>query len=457
MNIAEQLSQYALSIKYEDFNEKVIHKAKQRLVDSIGCALGAFDREPVSIARHYSESVPVPLSTILGTQHKTTPDVAAFVNGTMVRHFDFNDGYISKELGHPSDNIPACMAVAEAEGASGKDLLLSIILAYEIQCRLQDAANLYRRGWDHVNYVLISSSVAAGRLMRLTQAQLTQAINIALNGHIAMRQVRAGELSAWKGSSAANAARNGIFAAMLARFGMNGPSPIFEGEMGFFKQITGEFSIDAQQFGSGSNGDFRILMTGVKMLPTQGEMHTAVYAALALRKEIEDLSDIVSVIIETTEVGYKILGKDPEKWRPATRETADHSLPYTIARALVDGEISVDTYTNEKIHDPGIIEFMKMISVHEDKTLTDLFPKFIPNRVTVKLSTGKILSRQVNGWRDVRSTPIKDEDFENKFDKLTEKYFSVNKRKSLLQYLWNIDGYKELSGLFKLLVIDKIE
>jgi 2-methylcitrate dehydratase len=455
MNLAERLSCYALSLQYADLAPEVVHVTKQRLVDSIGCALGSFDEEPVRAARRLSESVRVPSSTVMGTRHTTTPDMAAFVNGTMVRYFDFNDGYIGREVGHPSDNIPACMAVAEAENATGEDLILAIVLAYEIQCRFQDAANLYRRGWDHVNYVLISSSIAAGRLLRLSHEQMTQAINIALSGHLAMRQVRAGELSAWKGSSAANAARNGVFAALLARHGMTGPSPIFEGEMGFFKQVTGEFELDPGCFGSVHNGDFMILRTLTKMLPTNGEMQTAVWAALDLRARIADPADIVSVTIETTEAGYRFLGKDPEKWRPRSRETADHSLPYTVARALIDGEISVDSYSEEKISEPRIVEWMRNISVAEDQALTALFPKRIPNRVTVRLASGEVMSKQVDTARGSLEDPMTDEDFESKFDSLVKAYYTEDRRKKVLEELWNLENQTRLSDLFETMVVER--
>ncbi|QOV40879.1 MmgE/PrpD family protein [Streptomyces ferrugineus] len=238
MPLAEELSSYALSLSYGDLSAHAVHTAKQRLVDSLGCGLGAFDATPVRNGRAFAEAYLSPACTVLGTRQTTTPDIAAFVNGTMVRYFDFNDGYIGKEVGHPSDNVPACLAVAEAEGSSDADLLLAIVLAYEIQCGFQDAANLHRGGWDHVNYVLLASTIAAGRLMRLSQRQLTDAINIALNSHIAMRQVRSGALSQWKGSSAPNAARNGIVSARLAQHGFTGPSPVFEGQSGFKNQVV---------------------------------------------------------------------------------------------------------------------------------------------------------------------------------------------------------------------------
>src|SRR5580693_8530268 len=259
MNLAERLSEYAQSIDYADLGEDVIVEAKKRIIDSLGCAIGAFREAPVRIARKVAEANHSGgASTILGTEARTSPDVATFVNGLMVRYFDYNDTYLSKEPAHPSDNISACLAVGEREGSSGKDLLTAIVLAYEVQCRLCDAADIRHRGWDHVCYGLVSSALAAGKTMGLPPRKLTHAVNISLNAHIAMRQVRAGELSEWKGASFANAARNAVFSSMLAAQGMTGPSPIFEGEMGFFRQVSGPFEVETAGFGGGGGNPFKL-------------------------------------------------------------------------------------------------------------------------------------------------------------------------------------------------------
>jgi 2-methylcitrate dehydratase len=338
--LAERLADYTVSLSYSDLPEGVIRATRQRLVDTLGCALGAIDSEPVRSIRSYLATLPAGASTLLFDRTKTTPDAAAFLNATMVRFLDYNDGYFSLEPGHSSDNIPACLAVAQAEGLAAKDWVLAIVIAYEIQMRLQDAASLFRRGWDHVNFVTVSATLAVGKLLGLSRTQLVHALGMALNGHIALRQVRSGELSAWKGASAANASRNAVFCAYLARHGMTGPSSIFEGEMGFFNQVSGPFELDVRAFGNRENRDFHIMRVLTKLYPTNGEMQTAVMAAVRLREELSSLEDIASIHIDTTDVGFKFLAKDRAKWRPLTRETADHSLPYTVARALIDGTIT---------------------------------------------------------------------------------------------------------------------
>jgi 2-methylcitrate dehydratase len=453
MNIAQEIGNYAAALSYTDLSDHAVATAKQRLLDSLACALGAFDAAPVQAARGYARTIPVARATLLGTNEQSTPDLAAFVNGTMVRYLDYNDGYIGKELGHPSDNIPACLAVAEAEGKSGRNLILAIVLAYEIQCRLQDAGRLYSLGWDHVNYVLVSVAVAAGKLLGLTAAQLTQAINMALGAHVTLRQVRAGELSSWKGCSAANAARNAITCAYLAREGMTGPSPVFEGEMGFIKQLSVDLDFDISRFGGSKGADYAITRTLTKLLPTQGEIQTAVWAALKLRPHISDLDAIKSIHVDTTAAAYRITASDAEKWRPRTRETADHSLPFTLARALLDGEVTMGTYSDAMIHDDGAHVLMDKITAAEDPALTAMFPRAIANRVRVTLHDGRVLSEQVNTALGNWDMPMQNGDFETKFTNAARKWLSAGQIARVCDFVWHLDRQNNFSTLFSALLV----
>jgi 2-methylcitrate dehydratase len=453
LNLAEKLADYVHSINYQTVPENVVHETKKRIVDSLGCAIGAFNADPVRISRKVAEAARVSQgSTLFGTRRKTSPDLAAFVNGIMVRYFDYNDTYLSKEPAHPSDNIGPCFSVAESERATGKELLLSIILAYEIQCRLCDVADIRHRGWDHVCYGLPSTALAAGKLMDMDSEKMTQAVNLALNSHITMRQVRAGELSMWKGCSFANAARNGVFSALLARDGMTGPSPIFEGEMGFFKQVSGPFEMNTDDFG-GRNGSFKIAETYLKFFPAEIHSQTSIWAALEARKEIEKPEDILSVEIASHEAGYTILGKDPEKWNPLTKETADHSLPYIVGMALVEGKIDNSTYTEKKFRDPNILDFLKRITVVEDKTLSSMYPEAVANRVTVKLSSGKVVSKQVDYHKGHPKNPMSDKEVEEKFQRLTQRILDKNRAKRILDAVWNLEKAKDVSKVVSMMTL----
>ena len=455
MYLAERLSEYASGLSYGDLGLRTVRETKRRIVDALGCAMGAFNEPPVRIAREVlSQGGRGGASTLLGTSTKTSPDVATFVNGLMIRYFDFNDTYLSKEPAHPSDNLGATLSVAESTGATGKELILATALAYEVQCRLCDAADIRHRGWDHVCYGLVSSALAAGKLMGLSARKMTEAVNIALNAHIAMRQVRAGELSMWKGASFSNAARNAVFAARLAGAGMTGPSPVFEGEMGFFKQVSGPFEMNTEDFG-GRRGGFKIDETYIKYFPAEYHSQTAVWAALAVRKRVGAVSEIERVEVASHEAGYTILGKDPEKWRPKTKETADHSLPYIVGMALLEGKVDNSTYSARKTTKKETLDFIDKITVVEDPRLTALYPhEGMGNRVTVRLRSGGQISEEVIIPRGHPRNPMSDEEVENKFRGLTRGKLSRKAEGRVLHSLWNLENAKNIGNLTRMLRAD---
>ena len=445
--LARRIARYACGLSFADLPEPVVACVRRRFVDSLACILGAYGARPVEAAIAVAAQAPQPASTVFGTDLRTTPELAAFANGAMVRSLDYNDGYMGREPGHPSDSISACLALAEAEGASGAELVAAIVVAYEVQMRLQDAASLNKRGWDHVNYINVAMAAAASRLMQLDEARTEQAINIALGAHLALRQVRSGTLSDWKGCSAANAARNALFAASLARHGMTGPAPVFEGEMGFFKQVTGAFELDVEAFGNRRNGDFAILRSLTKTFPTNGELHTAVWAAIDLRGRIADLDAIAAIRIETSEFNRRVLA-DAEKWRPATRETADHSLPYNVARALLDGDITLDSYSAERIADPRAIALMDITTVDEDPALTRLFPGHLANRVRVTLADGEELASEVIDGPGSLLRPMGDEDFERKFRRMAAAHIDRPAQDAALAFVAALESRTDYRPLF---------
>src|SRR5256884_860835 len=213
--LAHQLAKYGCELKFEDLSKDVVHEVKRRVIDSLGCALGAWNEEPCAIARKVASDFSAKAgSTIIGTNHKAPPDWGAFANGCCIRYFDYNDTYLSKEPAHPSDNLAAVFAVAENVGASGKEATTAAAIAYEVQCRLCDAASIRARGWDHPTYGAFSTAVACAKLMRLDPERTRHAINIAGVHCAAFRQARVGELSHWKGVAFANAARLGVYAAL---------------------------------------------------------------------------------------------------------------------------------------------------------------------------------------------------------------------------------------------------
>src|SRR5438477_1501827 len=354
-SLAHQFAEYTCALRFEDLSRETVNEVKRRIIDSIGCALGAWNEEPCRIAREVpSEFSAKHGATIIGTHHHAPPDWAAFATGCCIRYFDYNDTYLSKERAHPSDNISAVLAIAETVGANGRDAITATALAYEVQCRLCDAASIRARGWDHVTYGAFSTALAAAKLMNLDREKTRHAVNIAGVASEAMRRARVGELSHWKGVAFANAARHGVYSALLARAGMTGPAPIFEGQMGFEKELGVSLGNVGEKF---KGAPEMILNTSIKFWPAEYHSQSAIEAALFLRKQIEDLSQVKAMTIESHDASVDIIGSEPEKWKPETRETADHSLPYITAIALIDGEVTDKQFDRERVSHPSAWKF----------------------------------------------------------------------------------------------------
>lgn len=282
----EHLTSYADSLKFEKFPSNVIHQAKRLTIDALGCAVGGFTSEPSKIARQVAmETVGPWKATVLATGHKTYPDLAAFANGTMIRYLDYNDTYIYKDTCHPSDNIAAILAAAEAAGADGKGLITGIVLAYEIECRLCDTGSIRGKGWDQGTYGVLSSALGAGKVMGLSKREMAQALSIACASSLSLLQTRSGTLSMWKGCAVPNAARQAVFSALLAQRGMTGPDPIFEGTWGFFKVVSGG-SFELGPFGGDFAQPFKIMESRIKPFPTGYYSQTAIEGAIKLRQEL---------------------------------------------------------------------------------------------------------------------------------------------------------------------------
>lgn len=454
--LAERLAAYAHDLRYEQLPETVTREAKRRIIDALGCAMGAVScgSEPAKIAVKVAQGIQSTSggATILTTRQKTTPDLAAFASGVMIRYLDFNDTYLSREPAHPSDNIAAILAVAESEKRSGRDILTAVALAYEIQCRLCDAASIRARGWDHVTYGAFSAGLAAGKLYGLEKARLIHAQALAATPNNALRQTRVGELSHWKGCAFANASRNAVFAANLARHGMTGPSEIFEGEMGFWAQVSGPFELPPFG-GENGNPEFMINRTYVKHFPAEYHSQSAIEAALALREEIgaTDIDrTIESIVIESFDAAVDIIAGFEEHWRPQTRETADHSMPYCVSAALMDGDITLDTFTTERIRDTRLTALLQKVKVNRNAEMTAGYPDGIPNLLIIRTTDGREFRKKISYPLGHYKNPMTDQDVERKFRALAGRVMTEKQVDGILEQLWNIDACEDISRLMAL-------
>ena len=440
MGLSERIYDYSLSLK--GIPKSSIEEIKKRIADSIFTAYTAMASDPVRI----SKSTLLPSngklnSHIYFSKAKASAEVSAFINGTMTRYMDYNDTYLSKEAIHPSDNIAPIFSIAEALGYKGENALKAIWLSYQIACSLADSSSIRDRGWDHVLYISISSAVGIAHLMNLPREKFINAIRLAINNNISLRQTRVGALSMWKGCTVGDASRNSVFAALLASNGLTGPSPIFEGTNGMFSQVSGKLSLNLKK-------EFPT-KTMIKEYPVEYHAMNAVEAALSLRDKAN--SGIKSIDVETFNAAYDIIAKGNEKLRPRNKETADHSMQYIIAYSLLYGEPSTNSYSKRFLSDKKIISLIDKTNVHVSPKLNALYPKYTPVKITIKVGSREF-SEYVKvqkghpenpfGWNDIKSKGIKctgNEDFVNEVIDIA-KSFGKRDVSELIEVISNVDN-----------------
>ncbi len=437
-NLADCLAAFAISTRYEDLPAAVVAEAKRRLLDAFACAAGALGEPAPTIARRVAATMRGEPGAALIGGGRSSADWAAFANGVHIRYLDCNDTYLSLEPAHPSDNWAAVMAAGEHAGADGRAWIAAAAVAYEVQCRLCDAASIRARGWDHTTYGSLSASLAASKLLGLDHARTVHALGIAGTTGTALRLTRAGELSMWKGCAFAFAARNGVFAALLAREGMTGPSPLFEGDMGFCQQVSGPLLLSG--LGGPSADDWMLPKTSIKFVPAEYHSQSAIAAAFALRPRVGDWRKVRSIEIATFRTAVEIIGQDPEKWRPKTRETADHSLPYCTAVALVDGAITADQFAPARLADPALLDLVSRTTVVEDPELSAGYPAGIPNRVRVTLENGTMLEERVDFPPGHDKNPLTDAQLAAKFHGLADPAIGPDRARALWDRLARLES-----------------
>ena len=446
-----KLVSYTNSSSYESLTSSAIHATKRILLDTLGCAIGAYHSKPSQIACKLAmRSSSSPGARVWGSGLTSSVEAAAFANGVMVRYLDFNDTYMSKEASHPSDMIPAILAVGEACGISGKQALLAIATAFEVEMTFADTCNLFNKGFDHGFYIGLGTVVGIAQILKLNNEQVANAIALTCTPNIPTRQTRSGALTMWKGCAASASARAAIFAADLAKEGMTGPSEPFEGRHGIWDQVTGPFELPP--FGGG-NLPFAIERSAIKYLPTEYNSQLPLYLMLKLAKQVSAES-VESIHVEVYHFTFTEIGSEPEKWRPTTRETADHSLPYMLAVALIDGSISVDSFSEERILDPQLPPFMDRIKITENLEFTQRYPISMECRIEIKTKSGASFIESGSYPKGHEKNPMTDEEVQQKFLKLCADQISKNQADSIIDAVWNIEKMDDISELLTLICID---
>ena len=452
----EMLSAFSCGLAFEELGPGVVDQVKRTLVDTMGCAIGGYDSQPASIARSLALGISGGLpSRILGTSTHTTPDLAAFANGVAVRYLDCNDSYFSPGGGHPSDMIPAVLAVADPKQSDGPTVITAIALAYEVFCRLSDEVVAGDLGWDQGIFSVVGAVCGAARVLGLNEEQTGNAISLAISPHLPLGVTRTGELSMWKGCAAASASRSAVFAAQLAANGMAGPSEPFEGRRGLWEQAVGR-AVEVPEFPLGDhrrdNDPFRITRTIFKAYPSQIHTQNPIGLALQLRDKLP-LEDIQSIHIQTYKVAASTASSEPEKWDPKTRETADHSIPWLVASSLLEGPVNPGSFTDDRVSSPALRDIMLKMTLVEDPEFTSRYPKEYNCTMTVAGRDGQTYTAHSSWPKGHGSNPMSDVEIEGKFRSFAGNSLSSAQCSQALETLRGFDRLTNLGPLFDSLTI----
>ena len=454
---AKKLIDFTSRLQLSDLSRVAIKAAKARIVSTIAVSLAAFDLEPVRIARKLADRVKGnPPASIFGSATKTTPDMAAFVNSAMVRSLDMSDTSVMAAVSHPADAFSAILAVAEAGGLSGADLLLATAIIYEVQCRFVEVVPYNHHGWDQTPVVALGAALGCSRLLKLNETQMYHAIALAITPNLALNQTRTGKLSMWKGMAGPQGARAGVFAAYLAREGMTGPDEVFEGKFGLWKQMMGGERYDLPIPVDFKDHVFAVRQTMIKSFPTRFNCQVPVFTAQKLRGMV-NVHDIAALKIESIRQAFERWVDLPEVWKPETRETADHSLPCTVAMALLDGTITPHMMDSGRFRDRDVVELIDKCSIELPDEFADLAPETRCCRLTATMKNGETVIAECRRSLD---DDIADPGWDQavaKFTTLTAKLLTPDTQKKLLALVKSIEKKKSVGKLVKLTKIQDMQ
>lgn len=442
-SLSRQMAEFAHNLKFADLPENVVHEAKRYLYDSIGCAYEATKTKGVNALRNiYLKMGGSPEATLIAFGDKMPAVNAALVNSLMIRALDFNDIYWREDPSHPSDIIPAALAVGELVGASMKEVIVGIVLAYEFEQRLCEFAvpGIRERKWHHATLTQFASPIVAGKLLDLGVDQMVNAIGISGCHNHTIGCPTAGKLTMMKNTVDPMAVQAGVFAALMAKEDYTSTEAVFEGKEGFMQCFGPEWAVEKLVGGLGKG--YKILECSMKAFPTEALTHTHLSATLKVVKENDIAHDQIEEVKVTTIARACDILFDPHKYRPTSRETADHSLPYCLAAAIVDRQVTTQSFSAEKLKDPRIWAVIDKIKGEASQEFEKMFPAKQPSRVTVMTKDGNVYSEYLEYPKGDPREPMTLEDLEAKFDSLSADLLKPKRQKEIKEMIFACEGMK---------------
>jgi len=451
-NILYKMAKFTRKLKYEDLSQEAIDLSKRFLLDSIGCGFGGCTTEDVNIMKKFLDEMGGKSeATVINSNQKLPMCNAALLNSLMIRALDFNDIYWEQDPSHPSDLIPAALAPAEVLNKSGRELIVAIVLAYEWEQRLCEFAipGIRERKWHHATLTQFASPLVSGKILGLSEEQLVNAVGISASHNLTLGAVTAGNLTMMKNTVDPMATQAGLFSALLAQMGYKGPEHVLDGKEGLLDTIGGRFDLNVLTDGLGES--FRITRCSMKAFPTEALTHAPISAVIKIMKRNQiNKNDIEEVKIRTVARAADILS-DPSKYNPQTRETADHSLPYCIAVTIVDGTVTPESFTDNKIMDPEIRSYLPKVKVFADPDYEKTFPELKKAGVDIICNDDKKYELEVDYPLGDFRDPMDDDTLYKKFDSMVLPITGKNKRDMILNSIVHLEKLKDVKELTRLL------
>jgi len=449
MTQAEQLAAFVVRASYDDLSEEARQQLKIRILDGLGCAIGALKGDPVRILKSQIEEFDGARHCTLIGGGKAAPDRAALYNTALVRYLDFNDSYLAKgETCHPSDNIGSVLAASEYAKQSGRQLLTALAVAYQVQCRLSDVAPVRAKGFDHTTQGSYAVAAGVSKALGLDEVRTANAIAICGTAFNALRVTRTGALSHWKGLAYPNTAFSCTHGTFLAMRGITGPLEVFEGNKGFIDAIAGEFKINWLE-----EDLERVTLTSLKRYNAEIHSQSVLEGVLELKQEYGLRGeDVTRVGIEIFDVAYHIIGggEEGDKTLVRTKEEADHSLPYLVAVALLDGQVMPEQYRPDRIQGKDVQTLLKKVVIKPSADYSREFPDEMPCRITLTLRDGWKVETEKRNYEGFRTRPMSWDTAVEKFEKLAAPYAGRSLRQGIIRAVSHLDSI-EVSELAKLL------
>ena len=453
--VTGRMARWAAGLDYKHLSQDAVYQAKRFLLDSVGCALGGYQQHDVKIALEVlDETAGRGPSTVIGTGKRIDPVSASLANALMIRCMDYNDIYWKQDPSHPSDIFPAALACCERARGDGKDLIVGLVLGHEFEMRFCEVAfpGIRERGWHHGTLTAFVSPIVAGRALHLGWEQIQHAVGISASRHATLGAVTAGKLTMMKNTVDPMATQSGVLAALMAEKGYTGPQHVLDGKEGLTHCLGPEWRLNILTEGLGES--WRITQCGMKAFPTEALTHTPISAVLDLVKS-NDLKPerVTKIQIRSLARAADILS-DPSKYDPRTKETADHSLPYVIAAALVDRQVTPAQFTMKKIMDPVIRAQLKKVEVVADPEIEKVFPALQRVIVNILTSDGSNYSKQLDYPKGDPRNPLTDAEIEEKFAALSDGVLSAGAQRKLKDAISNLEKVDSVSKLMALMKAD---